>query len=207
MIKNIIFDLGNIIINYNQDKIINNFTIDEDEKIFIKEKIFKSPEWKLLDLGQITNNAAIEEIQKRNDIKYNKLINIFLHEWYKTQPINEDIVEIAKKLKERNYNIYVLSNMAKETYEYFKNIDFFKVCNGIVISSHENVKKPDERIFNILLTRYKLNPKECLFIDDDDTNKSYDTANKIGILGRRVKPNSKKDIIKLLNEFNVKIML
>ena len=205
MIKNIIFDLGNIIINYNQDKIINNFTIDEDEKIFIKEKIFKSPEWKLLDLGQITNNAAIEEIQKRNDIKYNKLINIFLHEWYKTQPINKDIVEIAKKLKERNYNIYVLSNMAKETYEYFKNIDFFKVCNGIVISSHENVKKPDERIFNILLTRYKLNTKECLFIDDDDTNKSYDTANKIGILGRRVKPNSKKDIIKMLNEFNVKI--
>ena len=205
MIKNIIFDLGNIIINYNQDKIINNFTIDEDEKIFIKEKIFKSPEWKLLDLGQITNNAAIEEIQKRNDIKYNKLINIFLHEWYKTQPINKDIVEIAKKLKERNYNIYVLSNMAKETYEYFKNIDFFKVCNGIVISSYENVKKPDERIFNTLLTRYKLNPKECLFIDDDDTNKSYDTANKIGILGRRVKPNSKKDIIKMLNEFNVKI--
>ena len=205
MIKNIIFDLGNVIINYDQDKIINNFTIDEDEKIFIKEKIFKSPEWKLLDLGQITNNAAIEEIQKRNDIKYNKLINIFLHEWYKTQPINEDIVEIAKKLKERNYNIYVLSNMAKETYEYFKNIDFFKVCNGIVISSHENTIKPDERIFNILLTRYKLNPKECLFIDDDDTNKSYDTANKIGILGRRVKPNSKKDIIKMLNEFNVKI--
>ena len=205
MIKNIIFDLGNVIINYDQDKIINNFTIDEDEKIFIKEKIFKSPEWKLLDLGQITNNVAIEEIQKRNDIKYNKLINIFLHEWYKTQPINEDIVEIAKKLKERNYNIYVLSNMAKETYEYFKNIDFFKVCNGIVISSHENVKKPDERIFNTLLTRYKLNPKECLFIDDDDTNKSYDTANKIGILGRRVKPNSKKDIIKMLNEFNVKI--
>ena len=205
MIKNIIFDLGNVIINYDQDKIINNFTIDEDEKIFIKETIFKSPEWKLLDLGQITNNAAIEEIQKRNDIKYNQLINIFLHEWYKTQPINEDVVEIAKKLKERNYNIYVLSNMAKETYEYFKNIDFFKVCNGIVISSHENVKKPDERIFNILLTRYKLNPKECLFIDDDDTNKSYDTANKIGILGRRVKPNSKKDIIKMLNEFNVKI--
>ena len=203
MIKNIIFDLGNVIINYDQDKIINNFTIDEDEKIFIKETIFKSPEWKLLDLGQITNNAAIEEIQKRNDIKYNKLINIFLHEWYKTQPINKDIVEIAKKLKERNYNIYVLSNMAKETYEYFKNIDFFKVCNGIVISSHENVKKPDERIFNILLTRYKLNPKECLFIDDDDTNKSYETANKIGILGRKVEPNDKQDIIKLLKEFDI----
>ena len=161
MIKNIIFDLGNVIINYNQDHIINHFTIDADEKNFIKEKIFKSPEWELLDLGKITNNAAIAEIQKRNDEKYNKLINIFLLEWYKIQPINEDIVEIAKKLKERNYNIYVLSNMAKQTYEYFKDIDFFKICNGIVISSHENVKKPDEKIFNILLTRYKLKPAEC----------------------------------------------
>lgn len=203
MIKNIIFDLGNIIINYNQDRMIKHFTENKEEVIFIKEKIFNSPEWKMMDLGQITNSGAIKEIQKRNDIKYNKLISDFLNECYKTLPINEDIVEIAKKLKERNYSIYVLSNMGKETYEYFKNIEFFELCDGIVISSHENVKKPDEKIFKILLNRFNLNPEECLFIDDDDTNRSYDTANALGILGRRVEPNSKRDVIKLLNEFNV----
>lgn len=50
-----------------------------------------------------------------------------------------------------------------------------------------------------------LKAKECLFIDDDDTNQSYITANKLEILGRRVEPNSEKDIIKLLAEFNIKI--
>lgn len=57
----------------------------------------------------------------------------------------------------------------------------------------------------ILLERYNLKAEECLFIDDDDTNRSYITANELGILGRRVEPNSKKDVIKLLNEFNIDI--
>ena len=114
-------------------------------------------------------------------------------------------MELAKKLKAQNYNIYVLSNMAKATYAYLKSIEFFKLCDGIVISAYENVKKPDERIFKILLERYNLKAEECLFIDDDDTNRSYITANELGILGRRVEPNSKKDVIKLLNEFNIDI--
>ena len=203
MIKNIIFDLGNVIINYNQDKIISNFTNNKVESQFIKEKIFNSPEWKSLDLGEITNDEAIKEIQKKNDKKYSNLIEIFLHKWYKVQPINKDVVELAKKLKANNYNIYVLSNLHQETYEYFKNIDFFGICDGIIISANEKMKKPDEKIFKLLLERYNLKPEECLFIDDDDTNKSFDAANKIGICGRKVRPNSYEDIIKLLKEYEI----
>ena len=158
-----------------------------------------------MDLGRITNDEAIIEIQKRNSEEYKNLIETALHNWFKNIQVNEDIVEIAKKLKSKNYNIYVLSNMAKATYSYLKTIDFFKICNGIVISAYEDVKKPNEEIFKILLERYNLNPEECLFIDDDDTNKSYETANRLKIQGRRVEPNSKDDIIKLLNEFNINI--
>lgn len=203
MIKNIIFDLGNVIINYNQDKIISNFTDNKDESQFIKEKIFNSPEWKLLDLGEITNDEAIKEIQKKSNKKYFNLIDRFLHKWYKVQPINKDVVELAKKLKSNNYNIYVLSNLHQETYEYFKNIDFFGICDGIIISANEKMKKPDEKIFKLLLEKYDLKPEECLFIDDDDTGKSFDTANKIGICGRKVIPNSYEDIIKLLAEYEI----
>ncbi len=205
MIKNIIFDLGNVIVNFNQDKIINNITKKEEEKIFIKEKIFNSEEWTLIDLGELTNDEVIERMKKREDAKYSKLIELFFHEWYKFQTINEDTIEVARRLKNKNYNIYVLSNMAKDTFEYFKNIDFFKLCDGIVISSKEHIKKPDERIFNLLLERYNLKPEECLFIDDDDTNRSIHTANKIGIFGRRVIPNETKDVVKLLDEFEIKI--
>ena len=205
MIKNIIFDLGNVIINYNQKKIINNFTEKEEEIKYIYDEIFHAPEWTLMDLGDITNDEAIEIINKRNEFKYEKLTQEFLHEWYKKQPINRDIVEIAKILKNNGYNLFVLSNMANQTYEYFKNDEFFSLCTGIVISAHEHVKKPDEKVYRLLLNRYNLNAKECLFIDDDDSGKNYETANKIGIKGRRIMPNQAEDVKKLLLELNVKI--
>ena len=205
MIKNIIFDLGNVIINYNQNKIINNFTEKEEEIKYIYDEIFHAPEWTLMDLGDITNDEAIEIINKRNEFKYEKLTQEFLHEWHKKQPINRDIVEIAKILKNNGYNLFVLSNMANQTYEYFKNDEFFSLCTGIVISAHEHVKKPDEKVYRLLLNRYNLNAEECLFIDDDDSGKNYETANKIGIKGRRIMPNQAEDVKKLLLEFNVEI--
>ena len=205
MIKNIIFDLGNVIINYNQKKIINNFTEKEEEIKYIYDEIFHAPEWTLMDLGDITNDEAIEIINKRNEFKYEKLTQEFLHEWHKKQPIHRDIVEIAKILKNNGYNLFVLSNMANQTYEYFKNDEFFSLCTGIVISAHEHVKKPDEKVYRLLLDRYNLNAEECLFIDDDDSGKNYETANKIGIKGRRIMPNQAEDVKKLLLEFNVKI--
>lgn len=205
MIKNIIFDLGNVIINYDQQAIIERFAKTDDEKEYLMENNFKAPEWKRIDLGEIDNNEAIRIINERHNNKYKDLTEEFWHNWYKAQDINENIVAIAKKLKDKGYNIYVLSNMANATYNYFKRIDFFKLCNGIIISAQEHIKKPDERIFKILLERYNLEAEECLFIDDDDTNRSYETANKLGILGRRVIPNDCNDIKRMLKEFGVMV--
>lgn len=205
MIRSIIFDLGNVIINYNQEQIINNFTKKEEEIKYIYDEIFHAPEWELMDLGNITNDEAIEVINKRNKFKYQKLTDNFLHEWYKKQEINRDIVEIAKKLKINGYKLFVLSNMANLTYEYFKNDEFFSLCTGIIISAHEHLIKPDEKVFRLLLDRYKLNAEECLFIDDDPSEQNYKTANKIGIQGRRIIPNQAEDVRKLLLEFNIEI--
>lgn len=203
MIKNIIFDLGNVIINYNQQDIINRFAKTDEEKIYIKEKNFNAPEWQRCDLGEITNEEASEIINKRENEKYPELTKDFWQNWYKAQKINEDVVDIAKELKNKGYNIYVLSNMANPTYEFFCNHVFFSLCSGIVISAQEHVKKPDEKIFYNLLNRYNLKADECVFIDDDDTGKSFETANKLGILGRRVLPNNSADMRKELEEFGV----
>lgn len=203
MIKNIIFDLGNVIINYDQKAIIERFTENEEEKEYIYNEIFNAPEWEMQDLGNITNIEAVEIINKRNNFKYEKLTQVFLMEWYKKQKINKDIIKIAKKLKEKGYNIYVLSNMANFTYEYFKKEEFFSLCSGIIISAYEHLKKPDEKIYKLILERYELKAEECLFIDD--TEKNYKTANKIGIQGRNIIPNSSEDVIKLLKEYKIEL--
>lgn len=158
-----------------------------------------------MDLGNISNEEAVKVINRRNKLKYQKLTDNFLHEWYKKQTINREIVEIAKKLKENGYNLYVLSNMASLTYEYFKNEEIFSLCTGIIISAHEHLMKPDEKVFKLLLERYKLNAEECLFIDDDPSEQNYRTANKIGMKGRRIIPNKTEDVKKLLIEHEIKI--
>ena len=205
MIRNIIFDLGNVIINYNQKQIINSFTQKEDEIKYIYDEIFHAPEWHLMDLGDMTNEEAIEVINKRNECKYEKLTKDFLHEWYKKQTINREIVEIAKKLKKNGYKLFVLSNMANLTYEYFKNNEFFSLCSGIIISAHEHIKKPDEKVYKLLLDRYHLNAEECLFIDDDPSEENYKTANKMGIKDRKIIPNQAEDVKKLLLEYEIEI--
>lgn len=203
MIKNIIFDLGNVIINYNQEKIIKQFTQNKDEHDYIIGQIFKAPEWQMMDMGTITNQEAANIINQRNNFKYEDLTNDFLNNWYKVQIINRDAVELAKKLYKKGYKLYVLSNMANLTFEFFKNDEFFEICDGIIISAHEHIKKPDIKVFEILMSRYNLKPHECIFIDDDDTGRSYNTANEMGILGRRVLPNNVKDIEKMLNENDI----
>ena len=156
MVKNIIFDLGNVIIKGTHSSIIKQYAKNKEEKEFIEDIFLKSPEWNLMDTGMITNDKSIIEIQKRTDKKFYNLIEVALHEWYKKLQVNEDIVDIAKKLKLQNYRIYVLSNMAEATYLHIKEIDFFRLCDGIVISAYEKIKKPDEKIFKILLERYNL---------------------------------------------------
>lgn len=205
MINNIIFDLGNVIINYNQEKIIKHFTQNKVEHDYIIEQIFKAPEWKMMDLGMITNQEAANIINQRNNFLYEDLTDEFLNNQYKVKIINRDVVEFAKKLYEKEYKLYVLSNMANLTFEFFKNDEFFKICDGIIISAHEHIKKPDRKVFEILMNRYNLKPQECIFIDDDYTGRSYNTANEMGILGRRVLPNDVEDIQKMLIDYEIKI--
>ncbi len=205
MIKNIIFDLGNVIIKGSTIETLMHFTDNEDMAKNLMKYVFKTEEWKLLDLGNITREEAIIQMQKKAPKEYACLIEKVMKERCKYLTINKDTVEIAKKLKEKGYHIYVLSNMAAFTYEYFQEIDFFKLCNGIIISAYEHIVKPDEKIFETLLHRYHLIPQETLFIDDDDTGKSFQTANMLGIQGRKVKPNDSQDILKLLQAYHIEI--
>ena len=205
MIKNIIFDLGNVILQCSTIETMYNFTNSEEIAKNLITYIFKSEEWKLLDLGNISKEEAISRIQERVSDEYKPLIKEVMDNRAKYLKLNEGTIEIAKKLKDIGYKIYVLSNMSTFTYEYFKDNEFFKLCDGIVISAYEHIKKPDEKVFRLLLDRYNLNAEECLFIDDDPSEENYKTANKMGIKGRRILPNQAEDVKRLLLEFEVEI--
>lgn len=151
----------------------------------------------MMDLGKITNLEIVDIIkaQKLVNIKNYDEIKIFMLNWFTKCNVDIDTMELGKKLKENGYRIYVLSNMAKNTFEYFSSkYEFFNMVDGVVVSAYERIKKTNPKIFEILLERYSLVADECLLIDDD-TNKTLKVANEKGINGRRVNANDVKRLL------------
>ena len=74
-----------------------------------------------MDLGKITNLEIADNIkqQKLVNVKNYEEIKKFMLNWYSKCIVNIDAMELGIKLKENGYKIYILSNMAKETFEYF----------------------------------------------------------------------------------------
>ena len=174
--KNIIFDLGGVILLDKPISILNNIEVDDttynDLKIFFDD-------WKMLDLG----NESLEDkfnkcnLSKENEVKYK---NILLN-YFKYRKLNENIISLINKLKRNNYNVYILSDNNWECFNYYKEHELFKNLDGWVVSCEYNTSKKDGKLFDILIDKYNLIPEDCYFIDNEINN--VKEANKHGIRG------------------------
>ena len=203
MVKNVIFDLGNVLIGFDKERIARCYTDGADCLEFLLQKCFGSPEWVKLDLGEITAEEAAAAVAARENGRYNDRVRALFCGWFENAPVNEAALGIAHTLKAGGRRIFILSNMHLAAAEYFERKGLFDGFDGTVISALEHMKKPDRRIFRLLLDRYGLKAGECLFVDDDDTGASYDAARNFGFLGRAVRPNDAGDVEAELKEFGI----
>ena len=204
MIKNIIFDIGNVILQFDIKEVIPNFTKKESEKQFIINNIINSPEWlqySLIDTGFISREQAIEIVEDRTNHINDELIEKFWYRYNDYSFINDNVIDIKKELKEKDYKIYLLSNINSHTYNHIKDNKLFNLVDGYVFSYIEHQVKPYVGIYNTLLERYKLIPQECLFIDDNIKN--IKTANELGIQGKKVIPDNFESVVQTLKEYNI----
>ena len=178
MYKNIIFDLGNVLLSFNPKDYLKS-KISEDRIDDVYKAIFQSEEWVMLDRGTITEKDAINRIIERNNT-YRDDINLAFKDWYDILRPIEEAVEILTKLKNNGYNVYYLSNFHELAFkEVTTKNNFFELFDGGVVSYAEKLIKPEEEIYKLILKRYNLNPKETIFIDDTKLN--VDGASKLGI--------------------------
>ena len=102
MIKNIIFDLMNVIIKKDSNiKTIMHFTNDVNKAENVQKYIYKTEEWKLLDLGNISHEQAIKQMQGKAPKEYSELIEKVMNHRCEYFTVNEETVNIAKTLKEK----------------------------------------------------------------------------------------------------------
>ena len=204
IIKNIIFDIGNVILNFNVDEVIQKFTSNRNEQKFILDNIINSPEWlgnALIDTGYITRENAIEIVKDRTNHINDTLITDFWYNYNNFAKVDENVLNLIKKLKNNNYKIYLLSNINPYTYEFVEKSGLFELVDGYVLSYQEHKVKPFVSIYTTLLERYNLIPSESVFIDDNQNN--ITTGNSLGIISKKVEPDNYDSIVNIINELNL----
>jgi FMN phosphatase YigB (HAD superfamily) len=179
MIKNIIFDIGNVLLEFKPlDYLKRTFNDDNIEELLYKE-IFLGEEWLHLDRGILTQDEVINLISLKNP-KHEVHIKKCMDNWIDILIPIEGTVKILSELKEKGYKLYLLSNFHCLAFEtVYSKYNFFKHFDGGIISYKENLLKPESEIYYRLLDTYNLNAEESLFIDDTLVN--IEAASRIGI--------------------------
>jgi FMN phosphatase YigB (HAD superfamily) len=170
MIRNIVFDLGNVLISFKPVEFLEKNNYPETIRNTILTDIFGSNEWLLLDNGDISTEDAINAISEKSALKRAEIARIFDSRTEIFYPIGNNI-KILPELKERGFRLYYISNFPIDIYGDVKNAyPFFKIFDGGIISAEVNLSKPDIRIFRVFLEKFRLNPLECLYLDDIEKN-------------------------------------
>jgi putative hydrolase of the HAD superfamily len=203
MIKTIIFDLGNVLINFKPAEFLMQFTDNIFEINDFVKKVPKSKIWFDLDRGKLTVKEAYEIFLKRYPEK-EELLNLFFKEnkWMEMLTPIQKNVDILRDLKINGYGLYILSSFIEEAFSYVQSIyEFLSLFDGGVISYQVGTIKPEKAIYHILLQQYNLNPEESLFIDDHKV--ILKPARQLGMKVIHYQPDT--DLREELRKFSVKI--
>jgi putative hydrolase of the HAD superfamily len=185
MIKNVIFDLGNVLVSFRPAEYLETQNYTEEKKKIILAEIFGSPEWLMLDNGDLTTREAISLIAGRSSLKRAEIDEIFDKRFEILVPINPNL-KILPELKKQGLKLYYLSNFPLDLWEMVKErmeeeYGFFRYFDGGIISGEARFSKPDPQIYKLLLEKYSLNADECFYIDDIEIN--VRAAEKTGMTG------------------------
>lgn len=180
MIKNIIFDLGGVLIDHNPEKTLYAHFKKEHADIVLKE-IFRNPLWLERDRGVVTSEDILSKKKHLIPEEIYSKVEEMTNDFFPYMPPFEKMYGFVKELKEKGYGIYLLSNVGKEFHRVKKDIPVLELFDGFVASSDYKVIKPEPEIYNILFEKFSLIPEECIFIDD--VQKNIDGALKAGMHG------------------------
>lgn len=200
MIKNIIFDVGEVLMGYRWHDMLLDSGMTDAEANEIGPQLFSDSLWKGMDEGTISIPEAIEGFGKKFPNQADSIKWFISHGEYMNVP-RPDVWKLVRQLKEKGYGIYLLSNYSEELFtKHTANADFMNVIDGRIVSYEVQLLKPDKKIYQALLNKYSLKANECIFFDDKIEN--VEAAIKEGIEAKQV--SSKDHLIELLNNILAK---
>ena len=181
MIKNIIFDIGNVLTDFRWKEFLQDKGFEGEMLNRIVKASLQNPIWAEFDRGAISEEAIMQgfiqadpEIEQELFHAYGNIEGMVTPRAY--------AIPWLQELKAKGYKVWYLSNFARKTeVECSESLSFMPYMDGGILSYKEHLIKPEAAIYELLLERYNLVPEECVFLDDTLIN--VEAAEALGIHG------------------------
>ncbi|HEY5798331.1 MAG TPA: HAD family phosphatase [Bosea sp. (in: a-proteobacteria)] len=175
----VVFDVGNVLIRWDPLLVYREMIPDDEKRAWFMQNVCTAA-WNLeQDRGRSWEEAVALLVASHPE--WESQIRAYDERWHEAVPgIIEDSVAVLAELKQRGEKVYAITNFSREKWaECLVRFPFLQSFDGVVVSAHERVIKPDPAIYEILLRRYGLVAPDCIFIDD--SAKNIDAARGVGM--------------------------
>ncbi len=170
MIKNILFDMGNVLIRFDRNYFMDKLGVAPEDKPLLMREVFLSVEWVQMDRGTLVEAQASRQICARLPQRLHDTADKLICMWDRPILPVEGMYELVEELKAAGYGIYLLSNASLRQHDYWPRIPASCFFDGTIISADEKVMKPHPDYYHAAMERFGLKPEECFFIDDVPAN-------------------------------------
>lgn len=184
MIRNVVFDVGNVLVGFDWEVFIHRLFTDEELIAKLRVAIWGDSRWDRLDWGADFDKVLMSMINAEPECE--EEIRYMFSRIGECVSRRESAIPWLKDLKARGLNVYYLSNYSRTVIDaHHEALDFLPLMDGGVFSCDVYLLKPDPAIYRYLLRKYSLKPSECVFIDDLERN--VQGARECGFHGIRCK--------------------
>ncbi len=181
MIKNIIFDFGQVLVHFDPEYMTSRYVTEQQDIGLLKEVVFDRLYWDKLDKGTITDEELVAAVKARLPERLHKTAEKIYDNWYYNLPEMEGMRELLSEVRKAGFSTYILSDVSIGFSNRYTEIDILKGFDGYCFSAAEGVCKPDPAAIQNLLSKYALKAEESFFIDDRAVN--IEGAAKAGVDG------------------------
>ncbi len=174
----VLWDLGNVVVEWEPEKILRNMQYPERETAMVREQLLTHQDWLDLDRGVTTEDEVTSRLLSRTPLtkaQIHRCFEVIRHSLIDIDPT----VALLREVHRSGIPMYVLSNMSLVNAAYLRQREYFKLFDGVIISAEEKLIKPEAALFQRTIDRFRLPAAETLFVDDSLPN--IEMARELGL--------------------------
>ena len=180
MIKNVLFDMGNVLMHWDPARFVRRLGFEGEDAALLEREVYGNVDWVMLDRGVLTDAEAAERIRRRVPERLRPAVETLVSGWDSEPLPVEGMEDLVQELEGLGFGLYLLTNCGPRHREYWPKFPVSRFFGErIMRSSDWKLLKPDPAFYKKAFDMFSLDPSECVFIDDNPAN--VEAAQRLGM--------------------------